>query len=267
MVAGLDRHHRVERARVLLAGRRAASHAAGRQDAHRAGGRARARSRARPGPYRIKLKVANRDLYGADFVWVDEAQITSRADAAGRGGHRADRVGAPHRHDHRAAGGRAGDRERPGGLGRRSADACPTRPGCAPRSDESSARTSGPSTTRQEQVRLRLRRLELGGVTDGAEVEASAGARWRACRNATRSRRLGWPSFVAARRRASWWRPTAARRRCCRWPRSSTSTSRTGWASAPRAWHYVANVWDASRTTTRASRTPRAGCSRRSSAR
>ncbi len=30
------------------------------------------------GEYRIKLKVANRDLYGADFQWVDEAQITRR---------------------------------------------------------------------------------------------------------------------------------------------------------------------------------------------
>ena len=30
------------------------------------------------GQYRMKLKVANRDLYGADFVWVDESQIRSR---------------------------------------------------------------------------------------------------------------------------------------------------------------------------------------------
>ena len=28
-----------------------------------------------PGRYRIKLKVANRDLYGADFQWVDESAI------------------------------------------------------------------------------------------------------------------------------------------------------------------------------------------------
>jgi phosphate transport system permease protein len=31
------------------------------------------------GEYRIKLKIANRDLYGEDFVWVDEAAITGRA--------------------------------------------------------------------------------------------------------------------------------------------------------------------------------------------
>ena len=28
--------------------------------------------------HRIKLKVGNRDLYGADFVWVDEAKIAER---------------------------------------------------------------------------------------------------------------------------------------------------------------------------------------------
>jgi phosphate transport system permease protein len=31
-----------------------------------------------PGRYRIKLKVANRDLYGADFQWVDESVIARR---------------------------------------------------------------------------------------------------------------------------------------------------------------------------------------------
>jgi phosphate transport system permease protein len=32
----------------------------------------------RPGQYRVKIKVANRDLYGADFQWVDEAAIARR---------------------------------------------------------------------------------------------------------------------------------------------------------------------------------------------
>jgi len=32
----------------------------------------------KPGQYRLKLQVANRDLYGADFQWVDEAQIAKR---------------------------------------------------------------------------------------------------------------------------------------------------------------------------------------------
>jgi len=32
----------------------------------------------KPNEYRIKLKVANRDLYGADFQWVDESKIVKR---------------------------------------------------------------------------------------------------------------------------------------------------------------------------------------------
>ena len=32
----------------------------------------------KPGQYRVKLKVANRDLYGADFRWIDEGQIARR---------------------------------------------------------------------------------------------------------------------------------------------------------------------------------------------
>ena len=32
----------------------------------------------KPSQYRIKLKVANRDLYGADFRWVDESQVVKR---------------------------------------------------------------------------------------------------------------------------------------------------------------------------------------------
>jgi phosphate transport system permease protein len=37
---------------------------------------------ARPGQYRLKVKVGNRDLYGADFVWVDESRIRSRVEPA-----------------------------------------------------------------------------------------------------------------------------------------------------------------------------------------
>jgi phosphate transport system permease protein len=31
-----------------------------------------------PGRYRVKIKQGNRDLYGSDFVWVDEAQVARR---------------------------------------------------------------------------------------------------------------------------------------------------------------------------------------------
>jgi phosphate transport system permease protein len=36
----------------------------------------------RAGQYRVKLKVANRDLYGADFQWTDEAKIVRRESPA-----------------------------------------------------------------------------------------------------------------------------------------------------------------------------------------
>jgi phosphate transport system permease protein len=39
---------------------------------------ARERVPGKAGEYRIKVRVANRDLFGEDFVWVDEAQITQR---------------------------------------------------------------------------------------------------------------------------------------------------------------------------------------------
>jgi len=39
---------------------------------------ARERVPGQAGEYRIKVRVANRDLFGEDFVWVDEAQITQR---------------------------------------------------------------------------------------------------------------------------------------------------------------------------------------------
>ena len=61
-----------ERARLLLAEERGAADAGGRRGAHRADRRARARARPAREQYRIKLKVGNRDLYGADFQWIDE---------------------------------------------------------------------------------------------------------------------------------------------------------------------------------------------------
>ena len=33
----------------------------------------------KPGEYRVKVKVGNRDLYGADFLWFDESQVGERA--------------------------------------------------------------------------------------------------------------------------------------------------------------------------------------------
>ena len=179
------------------------------------------------GAYRIKLKVANRDLYGNDFVWVDEAQIARREmppDVAvverTEWGLLIGTITALRDGDRVIASGPAAWDE----IRRRLPDAAQQRAEIRriERSD------IGAINHRQEQVRLRLRRLELGGITGGAEVEALQQPDGQSCRRATRSRRPAWPRSAAARRRASWWRPTAGRRRSCRWPRSSTSISRTG---------------------------------------
>jgi phosphate transport system permease protein len=126
----------------------------------------------RLGEYRIKLKVANRDLYGADFRWIDEGQITRReypADLA------------------------VIDRTEWGALigtvqeVRDSGRVVATGPVAALAELEKrlpeAARVRGHIRTiekgaigainhTQEQVRLALRRLELRGTTAGPEVTA-----------------------------------------------------------------------------------------------
>jgi phosphate transport system permease protein len=121
---------------------------------------------------RVKLQVANRDLYGADFVWVDEASIARReqptdvvvvertewglligAIAEVRDG------GAPV-----ATGTTAGLAE----LRRRLPAAAALR-----RQIRRLERGEiGAANAAQEQARLTLRRLELRGVTSGPQVEA-----------------------------------------------------------------------------------------------
>jgi phosphate transport system permease protein len=121
--------------------------------------------------HRVKVKVANRDLYGSDFVWVDEAQITSRTtppDVAViertewgpligtiTGVRDGDRV--------IASGGAAWDEVR-----RRMPETARARTEIRriERSD------IGAINHRQEQLRLRLRQLELAGTTRGPEIDA-----------------------------------------------------------------------------------------------
>jgi phosphate transport system permease protein len=122
------------------------------------------------GHYRIKLKVANRDLYGADFVWVDVEQIAKRAyppevaviertewglligtiQALREGGQAV------------ATGARAWPE-----IERRLPEAARIR------RDIKRIETGdiGEINHAQERVRLRLRRLELRGVTSGPEIE------------------------------------------------------------------------------------------------
>jgi len=129
----------------------------------------------REGEYRIKVKVANRDLYGADFQWVDEARIAARAwpeevaviertewgplIGTFRELRDGERVAA--------AGPEAAWRE----LERRLPEA--QRLGREIRRLEK--RDIGRINHRQEQARLGLRRLELRGVTGGPEVERLEG--------------------------------------------------------------------------------------------
>ena len=121
--------------------------------------------------YRVKLKVANRDLYGADFVWVDEAQIVDRARPADvaviertEWGHLIGTITALREGDRVVATGPAAWAE----ALRRVPDGARLRAEIrrVERSDIGSINHG------QEQVRLRLRGIELRGVTSGPEVDA-----------------------------------------------------------------------------------------------
>ena len=125
----------------------------------------------KPGEYRIKVKVANRDLYGADFVWADEAQITARAmppDAAvierTEWGHLIGTITALRDGDRVIATGPAAWEE----TTRRLPEVARLRAEIrrVERGD------IGAINHGQEQVRLRLRGLELKGVTAGPEIDA-----------------------------------------------------------------------------------------------
>jgi phosphate transport system permease protein len=121
--------------------------------------------------HRIKVKVANRDLYGADFVWVDESRIARRESPRDvaviertewglligslKEVRDAGRV--------IAAGGAAAWAE----VGKRMGEAERIR-----RQIRSIEKAEiGAINTRQEAVRLKLKSLELHGTTSGPEVE------------------------------------------------------------------------------------------------
>ncbi|MGH7391127.1 MAG: phosphate ABC transporter permease PstA [Candidatus Rokuibacteriota bacterium] len=120
---------------------------------------------------RLKLRVANRDLYGADFVWVDEAQIEARAYPADTAviertewGLLIGQIRELREGDHVvAAGPAAWDEAR-----RRLPEAARIRRQI--RRIETG--DIGAINHAQEKARLRLRGLELRGVTSGPEVDA-----------------------------------------------------------------------------------------------
>jgi len=123
--------------------------------------------------YRIKLKVANRDLYGADFQWVDESRIVKRDRPAD--------VAVIERTEWGLLIGslkevREGDKAI--AVGGASAWAEVQK-----RMDETERVRRqiraiekveiGAINARQEALRLKLRGLELRGITSGPEIEAT----------------------------------------------------------------------------------------------
>ena len=126
----------------------------------------------KPGQYRVKLKVGNRDLYGADFLWLDESQI------GGRGfprevaviertewGALIGTIGEIREAGKVVATGPITDKEALRGL---LADAARLRGEI--RSIETGA--IGAINHRQERIRLRLRALEREGGLEGPQARA-----------------------------------------------------------------------------------------------
>jgi phosphate transport system permease protein len=120
--------------------------------------------------WRLKIKVANRDLYGADFVWVDESAIARRerpADVAvierTEWGLLIGTITALKEGPAVVASGAAAWPE----AERRLAGAAVLRN----QIQKIEKRDIGSINHQQEQIRLRLRGLETRGVATGAEVE------------------------------------------------------------------------------------------------
>jgi phosphate transport system permease protein len=125
-----------------------------------------------PLQYRIQLKVGNRDLYGADFVWVDETKIAKRETPA-------DAVTIQRREWGNLYG--VIKEVRDGGqVVAQGAEAgwaalqarLPETLRISGEIRQVEKKEIGAVNAAQEKIRLRLRRLELQGSTSGPEVEA-----------------------------------------------------------------------------------------------
>jgi phosphate transport system permease protein len=122
------------------------------------------------GEYRIKLKIANRDLYGEDFVWVDEAAIAGQAYPADIAVVERTEWGPligtlKELRDGEAIAAR-GPQATAIELRRRLRDAERLRAAISAIERD----TIGAINHEQERIRLRLRRLEQRGVTSGPEL-------------------------------------------------------------------------------------------------
>jgi phosphate transport system permease protein len=120
--------------------------------------------------WREKIKVANRDLYGADFVWVDETAIAKR--------ERPTDVAVIERSEWGLLIGRIAALQEGGAVVARDAAAWPEiarrLPAAAALRHEIRGIEKGEIGAinfEQEKIRLRLRALEARGVTSGADVQ------------------------------------------------------------------------------------------------
>jgi phosphate transport system permease protein len=127
------------------------------------------------GQHRIKLKVANRDLYGADFLWVDEKLITRREYPPD--------VAVIERTEWGLLIGaikEVRDDGRPVAIGGGAAwDEVQKRLPDAARVRHEIQRIEtgaiGAINSQQEKIRLRLKGLELRGINQGSEIDALKG--------------------------------------------------------------------------------------------
>ncbi len=125
----------------------------------------------KPGEYRIKLRVGNRDLYGADFVWVDEGQIARREYPVD--------IAVIERTEWGLLIGRVKEVREGGQVVARGPEAVAAMRERLPEASrlrrEIKRIETGPIGAinhEQERIRLALRSLEQGGVSSGPRVDA-----------------------------------------------------------------------------------------------
>jgi phosphate transport system permease protein len=124
-----------------------------------------------PVQHRLQLKVGNRDLYGTDFVWVDESKIVKRETPADATMFQRREWGTMYGFIAEVKeGGQVVARGDEAGWAALQAR-LPEAHRLFDAIGQIEKDEVGAINFAQEKIRLRLRRLELDGVTSGAEVE------------------------------------------------------------------------------------------------
>jgi phosphate transport system permease protein len=194
------------------------------------------------GQSRIKVKVANRDLYGADFVWVDEAQIAGRerpADVAvierTEWGHLIGTITVLREGERVVATGPAAWEETRRRL--------PAEAGLRAEIRRVERVDIGGINHRQEQVRLNLRRLELKGVTTGADVERLR-ARMAALQEAYKNHEARLAGLRARQTAALVVAADGGKEKVLPLAQVLDVTFPNRMGPAAKSWHYVRSVWE-----------------------